>query len=105
MYLLTSRACALASSLCFMEFNLKVSLLSFQPLGDVSEVTAAILARSVHVAPFPFDSEMLKLEEFFNSKIPTNAVHCIRRKDVFTGEIFVECKDVEAAKQVKYLVF
>lgn len=73
----------------------------FQPLGDEAEVRKAITERSVHVSELPKTSTLQELEEFFGGVVSMNCVWMIREgKKGFQGSVFVECKDVEAAKEV-----
>lgn len=70
-----------------------------QPLGDVDEVRKMIKARTLHICPFPFDEDMYTLEEFFRSKVPLNSISMLKKRESFSGEIFLECKTLDAAKE------
>lgn len=63
-----------------------------QPLKGEAEITAEIDARSLYARPFPMDSDIDNLTNFFSTHAPVN---CVRMRRVlgnkhFKGSVFVE---------------
>ncbi|CAD7704006.1 unnamed protein product, partial [Ostreobium quekettii] len=71
-----------------------------EPLGDVGELKKMIKARSLHVTPFPFDTKLETLEDFFRTKVPINSVQMLKKRGAFSGDIFLECKSIQAAQEL-----
>eukprot|EP00197_Chlamydomonas_leiostraca_P002117 CAMPEP_0202857828 /NCGR_PEP_ID=MMETSP1391-20130828/618_1 /ASSEMBLY_ACC=CAM_ASM_000867 /TAXON_ID=1034604 /ORGANISM="Chlamydomonas leiostraca, Strain SAG 11-49" /LENGTH=442 /DNA_ID=CAMNT_0049536685 /DNA_START=156 /DNA_END=1480 /DNA_ORIENTATION=- len=73
-----------------------------QPLANDEVVSAEVDARSLYVRPFPLDTDLDKLTEFFASHAPVNCVRMRRHlsSKQFKGSVFVEFASAEDADKV-----
>ena len=67
---------------------------------DQNQVQLGIAKRSVVAEPFPKDSKLDDLLEFFNAIAPINQVRMKRKHKQFTGSVIVEFKKEEDAKKI-----
>lgn len=67
---------------------------------DQNQVQLGIAKRSVVAEPFPKDSKLDDLLEFFRGIAPINQVRMKRKHKQFTGSVIVEFKKEEDAKKV-----
>lgn len=71
------------------------------PMADIKEIQAATDARSLYATPFPFDTSLDAITDFFKGQGPVNCVRMRRflnSKD-FKGSVFVEFSSPEAMEE------
>ncbi|GIL46268.1 hypothetical protein Vafri_3288 [Volvox africanus] len=72
------------------------------PLADENEIARAVDARSIYARPFPMESTVDAITEFFSSYAPVNCIRMRRhaRSKSFKGSVFVEFGSLEDAEKV-----
>ncbi|GIL71586.1 hypothetical protein Vretimale_716 [Volvox reticuliferus] len=72
------------------------------PLADENEIARAVDARSIYARPFPMESTVDAITEFFSNYAPVNCVRMRRhmRSKGFKGSVFVEFASQEDAEKV-----
>ncbi|EFJ53055.1 hypothetical protein VOLCADRAFT_120167 [Volvox carteri f. nagariensis] len=92
----------LANSSALQLDETKTKIKRTTPLANESEVARAVDARSIYARPFPIDTNVDSITDFFTKHAPVNCVRMRRhvRSKAFKGSVFVEFASVEDADKV-----